>query len=60
MVAITKDEAMKIREADKKTKIVRTMSQKSKRHHYYADETMAALRILSNIRGVGIGDIVDE
>lgn len=50
MVAITKDEKNKILERFPKAYIVRTMKQKSKRHHYFCEEYRPILRYLNRIR----------
>lgn len=50
MVAITKDEKDKILEKFPKAYIVRTMKQKSKRHHYFCEEYRPILRYLNRIR----------
>lgn len=50
MFAITRDEADYIRKASPSVKIVRTMKQKSKRSHYFCDETVEAIRALRHLR----------
>lgn len=51
MVPITKDEKFAILERFPKTNIVRTMRQRSKRHHYYCEEAPQVMRLLNSIRG---------
>lgn len=50
MVAITKSEKEVIAKQFPKAHIVRTMKQKSKRHHYYCEETRAVMKCLNEIR----------
>lgn len=51
MVAITADEKKIIAKECPHIHIVRTMKQRSKRHHYYMEEAPAAMRILRELRG---------
>lgn len=51
MIAISKAEKEVICEKVPNVHIVRTMKQKSKRHHYYCEETKQVKRILSQMRG---------
>ena len=51
MVPVTKDEKFAILERFPKTNIVRTMRQRSKRHHYYCEEAPQVMRYLSTLRG---------
>lgn len=51
MISITKEEKEKIINRFPDIYIVRTMKQKSKRHHYFCEETRAVLRFLDGIRG---------
>ncbi len=60
MFQVTKDEAMQIRKAAPNTRIVRTMEKKSKRHRYYCDESLAAIRVICDIRNVSVEDVVHE
>lgn len=46
MIAITKSESMRVREAFPHVEIVRTCIQKSKRHHYYLPESERYLRVI--------------
>lgn len=50
MIAINKDEAAMIRERMPKVHIRRTMPQKSKRHHYYCEETRAVKNLLYKLQ----------
>lgn len=50
MVSITKEEKEKILERYPETQVVRTMRQKSKRHHYYVEEVPRVMRFLDYIR----------
>lgn len=51
MVSITKDEKIEICKLLPNAHIVRTMKQDSRRHHYYMEESMAAMRALRIVRG---------
>lgn len=51
MIAITKEEKEKIIERFPNIYIVRTMKQKSKRHHYFCEESKPVLKFLNRIRG---------
>lgn len=53
MIAITKSEKEAISTRFPEVHIVRTMKQKSKRHHYYCEETKRVMRLLSNMRKAG-------
>lgn len=53
MIAITKSEKEAISTRFPEVHIVRTMKQKSKRHHYYCEETKQVMRLLSNMRKAG-------
>lgn len=57
MIAINKEEKEAIRKQCPKVHIVRTMAQKSKRHHYYCEESAKVLKILNVIRGNGTSSI---
>ncbi len=50
MVAITKAEKDAISMQFPNVNIVRTMKQKSKRHHYYCEETRQVMRLLKQMR----------
>ena len=50
MIAISKDEKDIIREKFPNVHIVRTMKQKSKRHHYYCEETHPVMNLLNKMR----------
>lgn len=50
MVAITKEESQVIRQRFPNAHIVRTMKQKSKRHHYYCEETKRVMNTLAELR----------
>lgn len=53
MIAITKAEKDAIRERFPNVNIVRTMRLKSKRHHYYCEETKPVSRFLKQMRESG-------
>lgn len=50
MISINKNEAKAIRENLPNVHIVRTMKQKSKRGHYFCEESRSALRFLESLR----------
>lgn len=50
MIAITKQEKEMILIRFPNTHIVRTMKQKSKRHHYYCEESKRVMRYLELLR----------
>lgn len=50
MVAISKTEKEAISKRFPRAHIVRTMKQKSKRHHYYCEETRQIINFLKGIR----------
>lgn len=50
MVAISKEEKEVIREKLPHAHIARTMKADSKRHHYYVEESRAAMRLLQRLR----------
>ena len=52
MIAINKAEATAIRERCPQAHIVRTMKQKSKRHHYFCEETGATMAVIREMRGL--------
>ena len=51
MVAITKNEKETISKKFPSAHIVRTMKQKSKRHHYFCEETQRVMSYLEQLRG---------
>lgn len=51
MIAISKEEKEVIVKRLPDVHIVRTMKQKSKRHHYYCEETAKVTKILRQMRG---------
>lgn len=51
MIAINKAEKDAISMQFPNVHIVRTMKQKSKRHHYYCEESVQVLRFLNRVRG---------
>jgi hypothetical protein len=51
MIAISKAEKDVISERFPKVHIVRTMKQKSKRHHYYCEESRGVMNYLRKVRG---------
>lgn len=61
MIAISKEEKEVISRELPYAHIVRTMKQKSKRHHYYCEESKKVMELLNQMRnnqrvGVMIGD----
>lgn len=56
MISISKEEAKIMRERIPNVNIVRTMKQKSKRGHYYCEETKRATRFLENLRNGNFTD----
>ena len=54
MISINKSEAKAIREHLPKVHIVRTMKQKSKRGHYFCEESRQAIKFLEDFRHRGI------
>mgnify|MGYP003564038551 CR=1 FL=1 len=62
MVAINKSEKDAIKSAFPTAHVVRTMKQKSKRHHYFCEETRHVMALLDEMRkstvreGVGYTD----
>lgn len=54
MIAITKAEKDVICERFPKVHIVRTMKQKSKRHHYYCEESRGVMNYLRKARNIGV------
>ncbi len=50
MIAISKEEKEIISRECPKAHIVRTMKQKSKRHHYYCEESRQVMRVIDRIR----------
>lgn len=53
MIAINKDEKDIISARFPNVHIVRTMKQKSKRHHYYCEESKPVLKLLREMRDTG-------
>ncbi len=53
LVPVTKEEKFAILAQFPKTHFVRTMKQKSKRHHYYCEEAPQVMRYLNRIRKGG-------
>lgn len=53
MIAINKSEKEVISSRFPNVHIVRTMKQKSKRHHYYCEESKPVMRILKELRESG-------
>lgn len=53
MISINKSEAKAIRENLPNVHIVRTMRQKSKRGHYFCEESRQAVRFLKDFRNGG-------
>lgn len=51
MIAVNKSEKDIISKRVPNAHIVRTMNQKSKRHHYYCEENGRVMQILSELRG---------
>lgn len=57
MIAISKDEKDAILKRFPDVHIVRTMKQKSKRHHYYCEELRPVMNYLNKLRnGNGVTD----
>jgi hypothetical protein len=54
MIAISKEEKDVICERFPNVHIVRTMKQKSKRHHYYCEEAKPVMRYLNKVRGYDV------
>lgn len=50
MISINKEEAKAIRENIPSVHIVRTMKQKSKRGHYFCEESRQAIKFLEDMR----------
>lgn len=55
MIAITKEEARIIRHFCPRAYIIRTMKQKSKRGHYFIDESPASIHALERAREILTG-----
>lgn len=55
MLLISKEEAAVLRERCPRVHIVRTMKQKSHRGNYFCEETVAALRVIKDIRSGASG-----
>ena len=56
MVLINKTEAEIIRKKLPNAHIARTAKQKSERHHYYCEESIAAMKLLNEIRAAAQAD----
>lgn len=50
MIPITKDEKTEINKLYPTAHIVRTTKQKSKRHHYYCEETECVMSLIKQLR----------
>ena len=59
MLLISKEEAAILRERCPHVHIVRTMKQKSHRGNYFCEETIAAIRVIREIRASEL-DVVNE
>jgi hypothetical protein len=57
MLAITKFEASELRRRCPNVHIVRTMKQKSRRGNYFCEETVAAIRVIKELRSGEISDV---
>lgn len=55
MILISKEEAAIMRERCPQVHIVRTMKQRSRRGNYFCEETVAALRVIKEIRATSAG-----
>jgi hypothetical protein len=54
MIEITRQERDRIAASFPDVHIVRTMKQKSKRHHYYCEEAPSVMRVLRRMRNAVI------
>ncbi len=54
MIEINKSEKEVISARFPNVHIVRTMKQKSKRHHYYCEESKSVMRLLKEMRESGV------
>lgn len=54
MISINKSEAKAMRESLPNAHIVRTMKQKSKRGHYFCEESRQAIKFLEDFRSRGV------
>ena len=54
MISINKSEAKAMRESLPNVHIVRTMKQKSKRGHYFCEESRQAIKFLEDFRSKGV------
>lgn len=54
MISINKTEAEALRNSLPNVHIVRTMKQKSKRGHYYCEESRQALKFIERLRSAGV------
>ena len=55
MISINKSEAKAIRENLPNVRVVRTMKQKSKRGHYFCEESRQVVKFLEDFRNGGVG-----
>jgi hypothetical protein len=55
VIQISKSEAAELRRRCPKVHIVRTMKQKSHRGNYFVEETVAAIRVIKELRSGEIG-----
>lgn len=60
MIAIDKAEKDAIRAKFPKVHIVRTMKQKSKRHHYYCEESKGVMKYLNQLRNTHSSNTMRE
>ena len=56
MISINKEEAKAMREYLPNAHIVRTMKQKSKRGHYFCEESKQVIKFLKNMRNGGLAE----
>jgi len=57
VIAISKEEAKAIRGALPDVHIMRTMKQKSKRGHYFCEESARVVRFIEDMRSKAISEI---
>lgn len=57
MIAINKSEKEAIKKAYPTAHVVRTMKQKSKRHHYFCEETKHVVEFLAFIRKSSVREV---
>lgn len=58
MIAITKVEAQRLRKKFKKVCIVRLCKQRSKKHHYLAEEQHHILEAVAQMRNCRVQDLI--